>query len=337
MSFESSRTAQWSFRGHVLCGGQAKWLLAGVLFVSCSVLAAQDSVPISGDRTAGQRFDAAGIPRPQSSMVAPGNGAVGGFRTNGPAVFGPPGLIQQFGTGPGVRSGGSYSRTWRSGSGNPYDFPVVNSRHFGSSTSGSFTGSGAFVPGCSGVDLNSWSSGLVIGSYATAPGFGFNPAYFGYGTGVFHPYWHQNAAWNVAPFGWTTDPWTGLTVPWDPACHPIILPSYGGFSPGVFNTWVAPALASPVFVNVTVSFRPPTPDQTSEILSDPRRLDELAPVLPPKPAAADENPGIPDVPPPPEPDAADPGPEAQGEPEAAFATDGIFLRGRHKQKPGQRN
>ena len=317
--------------------------------------AASAQIATHSGLTAGQRFDAAGVGPAAYSTNS-------NFRTNAPATFGGPGLVQQFGPSP---SQGSYNG-WANSSNAPSYGNGFNT-NFGN---GPVSGFATWSSSVGGFGYSNYSrgwfarSGLnhtvlyptpwpcypsawgTVGSYAVAPGYGsgygygynYGAQWFPYGTGIFHPNWNNLTAWNPAPFGWTTDPWTGMSVPFNPACHPIVL-GVGGVSNGIGSLWM-----NPTFVNVAVSFRPEPPGADSVSLTDPRLLGQLFPAAAVEPGgklprvAARANPvqpvvfEIPDAPPLPEPplDAANGVGEVDAIPDVVVPADGIFLRGKHK-------
>lgn len=268
---------------------QLLWLVTSMI-VPWSAVAGQATPQFQPPGpTAGQRLDAAGLGRPAGSA---GSGFVPNFRTTGSAAFGGPGLMQQSGTAPRFASAfpsfvsqSSYLRSTALGAssfggvayGGSSWSRSIGTFGYQTSTAGwsvstrpvfpvnSFCGNGYATPYC-GVPAYG-----PIGSFAVGAWPGCSWSWFPNGTGIFSPNWNSVAC-HPAPFGWTVDPWTGWLVPYNPACHPVFV-GYGGVSSCISSLWV-----SPVVLNVTsfTSFQPAPIESVS--LTDPRLLDQIAPV-----------------------------------------------------------
>lgn len=248
------------------CGG----LLA--LFVACGHL-------ISGTECLGQHH----------TGHHHGHG-VGGYRTSGPANFGGPGLMQQFG-------GGSYNYGGYQGSGafnGSYNAPfnrnyggfdanrplggVSFGNGFGTATysSGNFgvTNYGLYNGGYGGVN---YGTGYGYPAIFSTPVYNYSPSVFGYGTGVFSPSFPSG--------NYITNGYVGF-VPngaYDPWCNPV-LPYAVGVNSYFPGAGIAPTV---LMLNTNLNIQPNVylqsfaPIASSSQMIDPRMIDTVAPAVDP--------------------------------------------------------
>ncbi len=215
---------------------------------------------------------------------------LGGFRTSGPANFGGPGLMQQFG-------GGSYNYGGYQGSGafnGPYNGPYIHNyggfdanrplggvsfgNGFGTATysSGNFgvTNYGLFNSGYGGVNY-----GIGYGSPAifSTPIYNYSPSVFGYGTGVFSPNFPSG---NYITNGYVGNVPNGAYAPWwNPG-----LPYAVGMNSYFPGAGIAPTL---LMLNTNLNVQPMlnlqsfAPSASSYQIVDPRMIDAVAPAVDP--------------------------------------------------------
>ena len=215
---------------------------------------------------------------------------VGGFRTSGPASYGGPGLIQQFGSSS-YRYGGYNSSGAFNG---PYNGPfnynyggfdanrplggVSFGNGFGTATysSGNFS---AINYGLSSGGFGGVNYGVGFGYPAifSTPVYNYSPSVFGYGTGVFSP--------NFPSGNYITNGYVGY-VPngaYDPWCNPG-LPYAVGMNSYFPGAGIAPTV---LMLNMNLNVQPMltiqsfVPGASSYQMIDPRMIDAVAPVVDP--------------------------------------------------------
>lgn len=216
--------------------------------------------------------------------------AAGGFRTSGPAHFGGPGLMQQFGGGSynygGYNSSGAFNGPYNApysynyggfdasrplggvSFGNGFGTATYSSRNFGVSTYGLSSG------GFGGVN---YGIGYRYPAIFSTPVYNHSPSVFGYGTGVFSPTFPSgnyitNGYVGYVPNG-AYDPWCTPGLP-----YAVGMNSYfpgGGIAPTVLmlntNLNVQPMLNMQSFA----------PSVSSYEMVDPRMIDTVAPAVDP--------------------------------------------------------
>lgn len=277
-------------------------------------------------------FHSPGFGGVQHGNMQYGNG-VGGFQTNGPATYGGPGLVQQFGGGGAYNNNGFYNGSGAYNGpyqysyggfnasaplggfnanaplggvsfGNGFGTASYSQRNFGIRTYG--------VSGSGFGGLN-YGSGYGIGYGSpvifSTPMYNYSPSVFGYGTGVFSP--------NFPSGNYISNGYIGF------------VPS-GGYNAGGYAGWPYAPCINPYFagtgiaptvllLNMNLNMQPVVPAATANSLVDPRIIDMLAPA--PDPNAANFN-GVevPPVPHPPEPGGQPVLPDA---PQLPLPTDGV--------------
>lgn len=263
----------------------------------------------------------------QYSSGLPYGNAVGGFQANGPAIYGGPGLVQQFGGGGvynnnGVYNGsGPYSGSYRYNYGgfnanaplggvsfgNGFGTATYSSRNFGATTYGvSRPGSGCFNYGVGYGYPVIWST----------PIYSYSPSVFGYGYGIFSP--------NFPSGHYVSNGYVGFV--------PSGVYSVGGYSGWPYATCLNPyfggaAIAPTVLMlNMNVNVQPVMQTATSYAQIDPRMIDILAPAVDPD-ALNPNDVGVLPIPPPPIPQPPQPGdqPVFPDAPQLPIPTDGVPL------------
>ena len=225
--------------------------------------------------TAGQRLDAAGYGRGHEySQTEPGHfghghtgmgqAGFGNFRATGSAIYGQPGLVQQFG-------------------GNYYSAGTYSSNAFGRSSFGVSRGSAGVIH---------YAPGFAVPTWAATTGYGYSPFAYADGSGTFPQGWGSPAFYDHSQFGWVNNSWQGFGVPYVPWCQSAF-PYYGGIQP-----YFAGSILAPTIISLNISMRPIVPSTAAYTLTDPRILDLVAPapnafpLVPPVPVDA-----VPDAPP----------------------------------------
>ena len=181
-------------------------------------------------------------------------GRVGGFRTSGPASFGGPGMMQQFGGGSynygGYNSSGAFNGPYNGpynynyggfdanrplggvSFGNSFGTATYSSRNFGVTTYGI---------GNSGFGGVNYGMGYGYPAIFSTPMYNYSPSVFGYGTGVFSP--------NFPSGNYVTN-------------------GYVGYVPnGAYN------------IQPMMTMQPFVPSVNTYQLVDPRMIDNFAPVM----------------------------------------------------------
>jgi hypothetical protein len=214
---------------------------------------------------------------------------VGGFRTSGPANFGGPGLVQQFG-------GGSYNYGGYQGSGafnGAYNAPFNRNyggfdanRPLGGVSFGNGFGTATYSSGNFGVtNYGLYHGGYGVVNYGigygpaifSTPVYNYSPWVFGYGTGVFSP--------NFPSGNYITNGYVGY-VPnggYDPWCNPV-LPYAVGMNSYFPGAGIAPTV---LMLNTNLNIQPIlnvqsfAPTASSYQMLDPRMIDAVAPAADP--------------------------------------------------------
>ena len=213
---------------------------------------------------------------------------VGGFRTNGPAQYGGPGLVQQFGGGSyhhgGYQSSGAFNGPYNApyrynyggfdanrplggvSFGNAFGTATYSSGNFGVSSYGLYNG---------GNGAANYGIGFGYPAIVSTPVYNYSPSVFGYGTGVFSP--------NFPSGNYISNGYVGFVPngPYDPWCNPGLSYAVGmnsyfpgaGIAPTVLmlntNLNVQPIVMMPSFA----------PDPNSSLMIDPRLIDSVAPAM----------------------------------------------------------
>lgn len=231
----------------------------------------------------------------------------GGFRTNGPANFGGPGVMQQFCGGynyGGYNNSGAFYGPYNGpynynyggfdanrplggvSFGNAFGTATYSQRNFGVTTLGMYNG------GFSGGYYN--STYVAPGVWST-PIYNYAPSVFGYGTGVFSPNFPSGNYISNGYIGYVP---SGLYNPWCDTGLPYAVGA-NSYIPGVA---IAPTL---LMLNANFHFQPmlnlqPVVPATSAYpMIDPRLIDMLAPAIDPN--AVDPNAELAPIPMPPNP------------------------------------
>jgi hypothetical protein len=215
---------------------------------------------------------------------------VGGFRTSGPAQFGGPGLMQQFGGGSYDYGGYNSSGAFNGPDNGPYNYnyggfdanrplggvsfgngfgtATYSSRNFGVSTYGLSSG------GYGGVNY-----GIGYGSPAifSTPIYNYSPSVFGYGTGVFSP--------NFPSGNYITNGYVGYLPDgaYDPRCNPGLPYAVGmnSYFPGAGIGPTVLMLNTNLNVQPMMYVQPFVPSVSSYQIVDPRMIDTVAPAVDP--------------------------------------------------------
>ncbi|MBC7966758.1 MAG: hypothetical protein H7Z17_12640 [Fuerstia sp.] len=246
--------------------------------------------------------------------------AVGGFQTNGPAIYGGPGLVQQFGgggayNGPYQYNYGGFNASAPLGGfnanaplggvsfGNGFGTATYSQRNFGVTTYGVSRG------GFGGINCGP-NYGIGYGSPVifSTPIYNYSPSVFGYGTGVFSP--------NFPSGNYISNGYIGF------------VPS-GGYNFGGYSGWPNATCINPYFagagiaptvlmLNMNLNMQPVVPATSSYSLIDPRMIDVLAPA-PDQNAVNFNGVEVPPIPQPPE-NGNQPVPDA---PQLPIPTDGV--------------
>ncbi len=258
--------------------------------------------------------------------------AVGGFQTNGPAIYGGPGLVQQLGGGGAFNNNGVYNGSgplngpyqYNYGGfnasaplggfnanaplggvsfGNGFGTATYSQRNFGVTTYGVSGG------GFGGINCGP-NYGIGYGSPVifSTPIYNYSPSVFGYGTGVFSP--------NFPSGNYISNGYIGF------------VPS-GGYNFGGYSGWPNATCINPYFagagiaptvllLNMNLNMQPVVPASSSYSLIDPRMIDMLAPA--PDPNAMNLN--RVEVPPIPQPAEHGDQPVLRDAPQLPLPTDG---------------
>ncbi|MDA1229633.1 MAG: hypothetical protein O2856_02565 [Planctomycetota bacterium] len=223
-------------------------------------------------------------------MVGPyhGNG-IGGFRTSGPASFGGPGLVQQFGGGynsGGYNNSGAFNGPYNGpynynyggfdanrplggvSFGNAFGTATYSQRNFGVTTFGLYNG------GFSGGNYN--SAYVAPGVWST-PVYNYAPSVFGYGTGVFSPSFPSgnyisNGYVGYVPSG-LYNPWCNTTLPYAVGANSYI--------PGLAIAPTVLMLNANFNIQPMLNLQPVVPVISEYPMIDPRLIDALAPAIDP--------------------------------------------------------
>ena len=274
--------------------------------------------------------------------------SVGGFQTNGPAIYGGPGLVQQFGGGGAYNNNGVYN-----GSGphnGPYQYNYggfnANAPLGGFNASAPLGGFNANAPlgGVSfgnGFGTASYSSrnfgvttfGVTHGGFGgfnygvgygvpiiwNTPVYNYSPSVFGYGTGIFSP--------NFSTGNYLSNGYIGFV--------PSGVYNVGGYSGWPYSTCINPYFPSAgiapavLLVNMNLIVQPAVTSTNPDSLIDPRLIDMLAPAVDPNAIHLNgvEVPAVPQppVPQPPVPQPPEPGnaPVLPDIPQLPIPADGV--------------
>ncbi|MEJ7589933.1 MAG: hypothetical protein WKF77_00125 [Planctomycetaceae bacterium] len=259
--------------------------------------------------------------------------AVGGFQTNGPAIYGGPGLVQQFGGGGAYNNNGVYNGSGPHNGPYQYNYGGFNaSAPLGGFNANAPLGGVSFGNGFGTASYSSRNFGVTTygvthGGFGgfnygvgygvpviwNTPVYGYSQPVFGYETGIFSPNFHSgnfsngyigfvpSGAYNVGGYsGW---PYATCMNPYFPSA---------GIAPTV------------LLVNMNFIVQPVVTSTNPDSLIDPRLIDMLAPGVDPN--AIDIN-GVevPAVPQPPVPHPPEPGnaPVLPDAPQLPIPTDGV--------------
>ena len=216
----------------------------------------------------------------------------GAFQTTGPATFGGPGLVQQFGGG--FNDYGGYNNYapynyggFNSSVGFNSRYPIGDRSLGGTYSSPNYT-YGTFNSPFFGVSRGygalNYSRGYISPVIWSTPFYSYSPSVFGYGTGVFSPNFPSG---NYISNGYIGVVPGGFYAPYCQTGWPYIT----GLSP-----YSPAAIIAPSILNLNVNMRPVFRSTASYSLTDPRLIDLLAPApnpggiaAPPAPQFQDQN------------------------------------------------
>jgi hypothetical protein len=219
--------------------------------------------------------------------------AVGGFQTNGPAIYGGPGLVQQLGGGGAYNNNGVYNGSGAYNGPYQYNYGGFNasaplggfnaSAPLGGVSFGNGFGTatysqrnfGVTTYGVPGVRLGGLNCGPYYGiGYGSpvifsTPIYNYSPSVFGYGTGVFSPNFPSGDYISNGYIGFVPSGsyYFGGSTGWPYA--PCVNPYFAG-------TGIAPTV---LLLNMNLIVQPVIPATSSYSLIDPRMIDVLAPAV----------------------------------------------------------